>query len=236
MMNSLPRSFGAGYSSLKFPQLIISDIMMPIMDGFQLLEKLKGDDRWRHIPVVMLTARADMRDKLRALRIGVDDYVLKPFEEDELLARVENLLQNYSARFQPPPDSGPDVAGTLDGAAAEVAGPDVKTVSREQQDWLERLESMVAKHLGDSRLSADWLAYNLFTGRNLFYKKVKQLTGMTPNEYIQEVRLTQARSLLETGACQSVKEASYTVGVKDVKYFSEQFKKRFGKSPSAYRG
>ncbi|MBK9335630.1 MAG: response regulator [Lewinellaceae bacterium] len=86
------------------PDLIISDIMMPVMDGFQLLEKLKGDDRWRHIPVVMLTARADLRDKLRALRIGVDDYLLKPFEEDELLARVENLLQNYSNRiptFQP---------------------------------------------------------------------------------------------------------------------------------------
>ena len=103
-------SFIIHHSSLKMPDLIISDIMMPVMDGFQLLEKLKGDDRWRHIPVVMLTARADMRDKLRALRIGVDDYVLKPFEEDELLARVENLLSNYGRR------------STVDGGRWAVSG------------------------------------------------------------------------------------------------------------------
>lgn len=206
--------------------------MMPVMDGFQLLEQLKSDERWRHIPVVMLTARADLSDKLRALRIGVDDYLLKPFEEDELLARVDNLLRNYQARQTATLASE---EGALAGAETSPAPADVKKVPREDQEWLERLETMVAGHLDDSRLSADWLAYNLFTGRNLFFKKVKQLTGITPNEYIQEVRLTKARQLLETGDSRSVKEASYSVGVKDVKYFSEQFKKRFGKSPSEYR-
>ncbi|MCC6463562.1 MAG: response regulator, partial [Saprospiraceae bacterium] len=136
------------------PELILSDVMMPVMDGFQLLEKLKSDDRYRHIPVVMLTARADLRDKLRALRIGVDDYLLKPFEEDELLARVDNLLRNYRARAQPADDLP---LAPPDAAVAEEAAPALKTVSREQQEWLERLETMVADHLGDSRLSADWL-------------------------------------------------------------------------------
>ncbi|MFQ5447139.1 MAG: ATP-binding protein, partial [Saprospiraceae bacterium] len=80
--------------------LILSDIMMPVMDGFQLLEKLKGSDVWRNIPVIMLTARADISDKLKALRIGVDDYLLKPFEEEELLVRIDNLLKNYQKRRQ----------------------------------------------------------------------------------------------------------------------------------------
>lgn len=223
------------------PDLIVSDIMMPLLDGFQLLERLKDDDRWRHIPVVMLTARADIRDKLRALRIGVDDYLLKPFEEDELLARVENLLKNRQGRLldAPPGDLGDDAPasiedlemGTMPQQALGVPVP----ISREEQEWLEQLEQMVAKGVGDSRLSADWLAHQLFVGRNLFFKKVKRLTGMTPNEYIQEVRLTQARYLLEARAYQTVKEAAYAVGIKDVKYFSEQFKKRFGKLPSEYR-
>ena len=78
--------------------LIISDIMMPEMDGFQLLHKLKSSDVFRHLPIIMLTARADLQDKLKALRIGVDDYLLKPFEEDELLARIDNLLQHNLQR------------------------------------------------------------------------------------------------------------------------------------------
>jgi DNA-binding response OmpR family regulator len=84
------------HSSL--PHLVLSDLMMPVMDGHQLLEKLKSDDATRHIPVIMLTARVDVRDKLRALSIGVDDYLLKPFDEEELLVRIENLLKNQAAR------------------------------------------------------------------------------------------------------------------------------------------
>ena len=82
------------------PSLIISDIMMPEMDGYQLLEKLKGSDQFRGIPVIMLTALADLKDKLKALRIGVDDYMTKPFEEEELMARVENLLRHRQWRQQ----------------------------------------------------------------------------------------------------------------------------------------
>lgn len=82
------------------PDLIVSDIMMPVMDGFQLLEKLKTDDNLRSLPIVMLTARAEMQDRLKALRIGVDDYLTKPFEEEELFARLKNLLNNAKMRQQ----------------------------------------------------------------------------------------------------------------------------------------
>lgn len=204
------------------PDLILSDVMMPVMDGFQLLEVLKADDRLRAIPAVMLTARADLRDKLRALRIGVDDYLLKPFEEEELLARLDNLLAHSRERR----------AATDDAADHPAAAP---VHTREDQEWLQRLEALTAGAVGDSRLGADWLAAHMLAGRSVFYKKVKQLTGMTPNAYIQEVRMAQARYLLETGAFATVKEVARAVGVKDVKYFSEQFRKRYGKLPSAYR-
>lgn len=209
-------------------QMVISDIMMPLMDGFQLLEHLKSADEWRHVPVIMLTARADIRDKLRALRIGVDDYLLKPFEEEELIARINNLLERQSARTAQPDNAlPPELASASEGVIS-------LTVSPQDAKWLESLEQLVSQSLDDSRLSADWLAHQLYTGRNAFFKKVKQLTGLTPNDYITVVRMTQARQLLETRQCSSVKEAAYSVGFKDVKYFSAQFQKHFGKIPSAY--
>lgn len=213
----------------RLPDLIISDIMMPVMDGFQLLEQIKNQARFQQIPIIMLTARADLHDKLRALRIGVDDYLLKPFEEAELLARVENLLHNARLRkveqlgveIEAMPESEPDIAPT-------------ETLSPKDREWFEQLEKMVLASVGDSRLSPDWLAQNLFVGRNVFYKKVKLLTGMTPNDYIQTLRFAQARRLLETRQVETVKEAAYAVGVKDVKYFSEVFRRHFGKLPSEY--
>jgi signal transduction histidine kinase/CheY-like chemotaxis protein/AraC-like DNA-binding protein/sugar lactone lactonase YvrE len=214
------------------PQLIISDIMMPVMDGFQLLDQLKSDDRWRHIPVIMLTARADIRDKLRALRIGVDDYLLKPFEEEELLIRVENLLRNYRSRAE---TEDPAVSGELPDPALPEHTAQLKSgATAEDLEWLAKLEKEVRDMIGDSRLNADWLTTKMYVGRSIFFKRVKTLTGLTPNEYVQTVRMTCARELLETRACRTVKEASYAVGLRDVKYFSEQFSKYFGKLPSSY--
>ncbi|MEI6409226.1 MAG: ATP-binding protein [Bacteroidota bacterium] len=208
------------------PDLIVSDIMMPVMDGFQFLETVKTDEKLRTIPFVMLTARADLRDKLHALRIGVDDYLVKPFEEAELQARIENLLRNARARateqlISENPETQPQDEPAL-------------TLHPEDGAWLEHLEKIVLDSLDDSRLNAEWLAQHLYTSRNMFFKKVKLLTGMTPNDYIQTVRFTRARYLLETRASRTVKEAAYVVGVKDVRYFSAVFRKHFGKLPSEY--
>ena len=199
--------------------LIISDIMMPVMDGFQLLETLKSDDRWRHIPVVMLTARADLRDKLRALRIGVDDYLLKPFEEDELVARLENLFQNYDNRQS----ASPPVRQSTDLPVS---------VSAEDQAWLEGFEKLVEKRLGDFNLTAEMLADALAMSRASFFRQLKRLTGLTPAQYVDEARFQKARRLLENREVSSVKAAAYTVGFRQVKHFSQNYKKRFGKLPS----
>jgi signal transduction histidine kinase/DNA-binding response OmpR family regulator len=211
--------------------LILSDIMMPVMDGFQLLEKLKGSDEWRNIPVIMLTARADISDKLKALRIGVDDYLLKPFEEEELLVRIDNLLKNYQKRQQyvQPPEE-PEVAGTTEAGKAASPPP----VSAEDQQWLEQLETLVQQRMDDPGLKAEILAGELATSRRNFFRRVKQLTGLTPNEYLREVRLQAARRMLETKEHTTVKAVAFAAGYHKVKHFSTIFRQRFGRPPSDY--
>ncbi len=218
------------YNKQQIPQLILSDIMMPVMDGFQLLTVLKNQDYFSGIPVVMLTARADIRDKLTALRIGVDDYLLKPFEEEELLARVENLLRNYQNRIRD------DELGMMNDESSQ-SEDDVETIiNQKDMEWLTELEKVVAATMTQFDFNTEGVAEKMFMGRSQFFKKVKQLTGITPNEYVQEMRLTHARTLLENRRVTTVKEAAFSVGFKDVRYFSELFKKRFGKLPSDYLG
>ncbi len=230
LLTSIPHSTTQPLNhSTTLPDLILSDVMMPVMDGFQLLEALKNDDRWRHIPAVMLTARADLRDKLRALRTGVDDYLLKPFEEEELLARVENLLLHYDNRNTP--DNDP---ATGDGLQA--AAPPSPEHSAEDRVWLEAFEKVVDKHLGDFNLTAETLADAMAMSRSPFFRQLKRLTGLTPAQYLDEARFQKARYLLENRQASSVKAAAYTVGFRQVKHFSQNYKKRFGKSPSEGAG
>lgn len=194
---------------------ILSDLMMPVMDGFQLLEKLKSDDATRHIPVVMLTARAEARDKLKALRIGVDDYLTKPFDEEELLVRIENLLNNQAARFQDVP-----------GEAAALA------MSAADREWLERFEAFVQKNLSNSILSIPMLADEFAMSESTLLRQLRRLTGLTPVQYLQEVRLDKARQLLEDRTYDSVARVAAEAGYSDARGFSRSFKQRFGKLPS----
>ncbi len=194
---------------------ILSDLMMPVMDGFQLLEALKSDDATRHIPVIMLTARAEARDKLKALRIGVDDYITKPFDEEELMVRIENLLNNQAARFQDMPE--------------EAAAPALTEADRE---WLGRFEAFVQKNLSNSILSIPVLADEFAMSESTLLRQLKRLTGLTPVQYLQEVRLDKARRSLEDRTYDSVARVAAAAGYSDARSFSRIFKLRFGKAPS----
>ncbi|MEO1257607.1 MAG: ATP-binding protein [Bacteroidota bacterium] len=209
------------------PSLIISDIMMPVMDGYQLLGRLKSDDRWRQVPTIMLTARAELDDKLKALRIGVDDYMLKPFGEQELLLRIENLLKNSRARQTATQKKAPAID-------PQVTSTDNLPLTPLDHQWLAELETLVKDNLDRFEFTVDDLAHKMAMSRRQFYYEVKKLTGLTPNQYIQEIRFAQARRLLESGSHRSVKSVVYAVGLKDTAYFSRQFKKRYGKLPSAF--
>jgi DNA-binding response OmpR family regulator len=180
--------------------MILSDIMMPVMDGFEFLEKVKANDKWRGLPFIMLTARAEMQTRLNALRIGIDDYLLKPFDEEELLVRVKNLIANYKERKIFVEEEA------LDESTASVE----PIISAADQQWLIQTESLILKEVNNPIFSNDYLADLLLINRNTLYEKLKSLTGLTPTRYIRVIRLQKAKILLEQG--KTIKEVSYEVG------------------------
>lgn len=215
-------------SESRQPSLIITDLMMPIMDGFQLIEQLKGSDKFRHLPVIVLTARAEIQTKVDTLRVGVDDYILKPFVEMELLARIENLLKHSEGRL------GAADSPQQGYSKHQPATNKEQTISAEDLEWLKELEEKLKTKLENSNFKIDDLLPEFGMNRSYFYKKIKRITGLTPNQHLQEIRLHQARQLLETNPQQSIKAIAYSVGFKNRGHFTEIFKNRFGKLPSDY--
>lgn len=198
--------------------LIISDLMMPIMDGYQFLERIKSSDATRHIPFIMLTARASLQDKLKSLRIGVDDYLNKPFNEEELTARIDNMLRQQTIRQQ---------AVTLDNhEEAQIM------ISAADQEWLTSFEAFVKTHLDCDIFSVQMMADEFHMSRSTLLRQLKRLTGFSPKQYLLEARLLKARQLLEKQSFRSVAHVAYAIGYTDVRPFSRAFKKRFGKLPS----
>ena len=196
------------------------------MDGFQLLKILKSKDYFRTIPVIMLTARAESKDKMKALRIGVDDYLLKPFDEEELLVRIQNLLANAAQR---------QIENTF---FSESRTNDIEentiTIGEADSEWLETLETLILNNIGKFAITGDWIAQELYISRTQLFSKVKQLTGLTLQQYIKEIRLEKARTYLQNQTYSSVKEVVYAIGLKDPKTFTKNFKSRFGKLPSEF--
>lgn len=205
----------------QLPNLILSDIMMPEMDGYQLLEILKQSDQYRHIPVVMLTARADVQDRLKALRIGVDDYLLKPFLEEELFARIDNLLRHQLVRQK-------------NIAASDRKKPKKEKIiiSQEDQTWLSEFEVFVQDNISNSLLSVPMLAEEFAMSESTLLRQLKRLTGLTPIQYLKESKLERARQFIETKTYNSISQVAYQIGYADAKSFSRAFKTRYGKSPS----
>jgi transcriptional regulator GlxA family with amidase domain len=190
-----------------------------------LLERLKGDDRWRHLPVIMLTAKANIRAKLKALRIGVDDYLTKPFAEEELKVRIANLLHNYRERLTQSGEQPKEAKVASEQAPAPI-------MSQADAEWLESLEQLVLSHLDDQLFNLSWIGTQLSLSERQLRRRLRQLTGMTPNQYLRELRLQQARSFIEAGTHPTVKAVSAAVGFRDTRYFSRLFQERFGIMPS----
>ena len=197
--------------------LVLSDVMMPEMDGFQLLTHVKKTQP--DLPFILLTARIETPDRLQALRLGVDDYLTKPFQEEELLARLHNLLQRYEARHTP--------------ANRDADGPPEPRAAYDDK-WLQQLEGVIHTHLVDPNLSVERIAELMNISERSLHYKIKSFTGLTPNQYLTEARLVHAQRLLETKACQTVAEVCYAVGFKTPAYFAKLLKDRFGKMPSDY--
>lgn len=231
---------GNGYEGLKVLetksnqiQLIISDVMMPVMDGYEFLETVKKDERFAAIPIIMLTALSDTKHKLKGLRMGIDDYLTKPFVEEELIVRIDNLIANAEEKqaFQLTKTNA--AISVSDGGILKKQFKNEK-ISIQDLEWLQNLETIIKGNISDSSYTVDKLAVEIAMSRSLVYRKIKALTGLTPNSYINQARYEQARYYLETKKFANIKTIAYEVGFKDEKYFARNFKKRFGKYPSEF--
>ena len=213
-----------GDSSVADINLIISDVMMPQMDGYELLKRLKKDERLQHYPVIMLTARAAEDDKLQALRMGVDDYLTKPFSSEELLARAANLIHNRQQRIAFNESSG-----------HRKVDIEFEEVSSAGQVWLKELEEASLAAIEQKLdLSVSYLADKMAISERQLLRQIKSLTGLSTKDYIQEIKLEKARHLLENKAYRTISEVSYASGFNTPGYFSKVFEKRFGKRPGEY--
>ena len=218
-------------ASDNLPDLILSDVMMPLLDGFGLLQHLKKHDIWRRIPVMMLTARAAQQDKLQALTIGADDYMIKPFSSKELLVRTRNLLQNYHQRrfwkeeeitkSEPSPNNPKN-------DSSSKPEPEIPNLSYDDQQWILQVETIVRNKLNDKSFNVTFLLGELFMSESQFRRRLKKITGLTPKKYLREMRLQQARKFIENKTFDTLSEVSGAIGISKTWLFVREFEKRFG--------
>ncbi|MBD0254434.1 MAG: tetratricopeptide repeat protein [Cytophagales bacterium] len=204
------------------PDLIITDLMMPEMDGIELSRQLKTDERTSHIPVIMLTALATRESMLKGLATGADAYLTKPFDAQELRLRVDNLVESRRRLQQ-------KFSRELHIAPKDIA------VSSLDEKLLEKILAVVEAHLDDTRFGPDAFAREVGVSRMQLHRKLTALTGMATGDFVRTMRLKRAAQLLEARAG-NVKEIAWQVGFESVPYFSKCFKEHFGVTATEYQG
>ncbi len=203
------------------PDIIISDIMMPEMDGYLFCEKVKNDLRISHIPIILLTAKTTVEDQQEGYRSGADAYLTKPFDEELLLSQIEALLRNRELLKQ---RFSHDFGVTVEDL----------THSHTDEKFLHKAISIIEGNMGNLQLDVEMFVEHLGMNRTMVYRKIKALTGKSPVEFIQHIRLQRAATLI-VKTNRSISEIGYMCGFPNHSYFSAVFKKQFGMSPSEYR-
>lgn len=206
------------------PDLVISDLMMPVKDGYAVCEALKNNELTAHIPIILLTARASMDSRLEGLRKGADDYLTKPFHTEELLIRMENLVemrQKLRAHYGKLP---------LGTALSDVAGGN-DYLATPDKEFLRRFMEILNNNLDNDKLGVEEFAQKMFISRSQLHRKLKALTDQNATDFIRDYRLEKAMEMLKNQEG-LVGEIASRVGFSNEKYFSTAFKEKFGVSPS----
>lgn len=255
---------GQEKATAALPDLIISDYMMPVMDGMEMAGRLRRDMTTSHIPIIMLSARTDEASVILGLHTGIDAYIEKPFSADMLRARIKNLIamrrnlqQMYMDRFVNKAANRADgitlgrmtndgynkaydgynkaadtTAKVTDAGGRNVVAAPVAVDA--DQRFLARLTALLEENISNGDLSVDDVARLMGMSRSVYFKKIKALTGIGPNDYFKSLRLQRAAELLDAGEL-SITEISYSIGIADSHYFSKCFKQKFGVTPTEYR-
>ncbi|TDQ19240.1 ligand-binding sensor domain-containing protein [Algoriphagus boseongensis] len=205
----------------KVPDLIISDVMMPEMDGFELCRKIKNEELTSHIPVILLTAKADEQSQMEGIQAGADDFILKPFKTNQLLLRIEKLIElrtQLQIRF----------SGKNPISPKEIA------VTNLDERFLEKLQEIVDNELSDSNFSVDEFSKKMGMSRMQLHRKLTALTGLSTTAYMKDQRLRMAVQRLEK-TDETISEIAYAVGFSSPSYFIKSFKETYGVTPAEYQ-
>lgn len=202
------------------PSIIISDVMMPEMTGYELCEKIKGDLRISHIPIVLLTAKADQDSKLKGLRYGADEYLMKPFNKEELLTRLQNIIKLQQALHQ------------RYATFSELSEASDEMIKKEDAFILE-FRKVIKSEIDNEQFGVPEMCKKMGMGKTQLHEKLKSLTGKTPIQYQRMIKMNEAKILLQNSDA-NISEIAFNLGFKDPKYFSKVFKEEYGVSPSDY--
>jgi DNA-binding response OmpR family regulator len=206
----------------QIPDIVVSDVMMPKMDGYAFCQKLKMDDRTCHVPVILLTARASKESRLEGLETGADDFITKPFDGEELQVRVKNLVdqrkklsEHYQKRFEP------------------ISAESSDAILSRDEKFLNKAQSVVEVNLSNPEYGVDSFASDMALSRFQLHRKLKALLDQSVTEFIRTIRLNYAITLLQKRAG-TISEIAYDAGFNNPTYFTISFKKKYGISPSEY--
>ena len=201
--------------------LIISDVMMPEMDGYELTRTLKSDKNYDHLPIILLTAKTQEEDEQEALEAGADEFLTKPFRLRDLKLRIDNIIENRKRLQQ----------DTVLKREEDVREPEK---AKPEDIFLSKVLENVLAHLEDEEYDRDSLSADMGASASTLYNKLRAITGMSVSAYIRDVRMKEAQKLAEQNPTMRVSDLAYSVGFHDPRYFATCFKKQFGMQPKEY--
>ena len=203
------------------PDIIISDIVMPVLEGDELCRILKSSVDTSHIPVILLTALSERENIIFGLEAGANDYIIKPFDLSVLKVRIRNILQNRQ-----------HLRDTV--LSMDTPPEDTDYTSQLDKEFMDKVMETIEKHLDNGDLTVEDIAGEVNMRRSVFFKKLKTLPGLSPVEFLKEIRMKRAAQLIETEEY-NMAQIAYMVGLNDSHYFSKCFKQQYGMTPTEYK-
>jgi len=212
--------------NLYHPDIVVTDQMMPEMTGTEMLQRIRNDFQISHIPVIILTAKNDDEDKIKAISMGANAYITKPFNKEYLIARIEQLLSDRKVfRDKIWKQEKTEISENNDSYENYLMKKDIQ--------FLDKIHEVIEENIDNSDFNIDTIADNIGLSRSAFFKKLKSLTGLAPVDTIKEIRLTKSIELLKN-TDMTISEVAFAVGFKESGYYGKCFRKKYDQTPTEY--